>query len=126
MGNLSHYGGLVERYNVRLDVEHGKFKGYVELPEFMNLEQVRQFEESLTIVDKKKQEGVKTVELTAPDEKRLPVLLSVVTEWHIENIPEKPTLKTFPMTPAPLSHALVWEIYQALLNIWKGEDVPKD
>jgi len=53
----------------------------------------------------------------------LPAVLDCVQEWHVEGVPEKPTLQTFPGTPQPDSGQLLGWIIEELLDIITGESL---
>lgn len=93
----------------------------------MNILQVRAFEDAffgdLDEVSKTQKDA--RVFLSVSDERLLPFLLGFVTEWHIKNVPEKPTLETFPQTPRRPAHDLIVAISQGAYEIWRGEaEVP--
>ena len=99
-----------------------KFPGYVVLPEYLNLRQVRRVESALDgLADIKQPEGGKTLWFGVIEENRLPVVLECVQEWHIEGIPEKPTIETFPLTPASDAADLLRWLFEQIRNIWIGE-----
>lgn len=51
----------------------------------------------------------------------LPRVFDVVLEWKIKNIPEKPTLETFPMTPRlPSTQFIAW-IVGEIQRLYDGE-----
>jgi hypothetical protein len=103
-----------------------KFGGYIVLPEFLNIRQVRAFEDSLGSLDNSELDGEKRVWKSVEDEKRLPVLFAVVSEWHIEGVPEQPTLETFPMTPLGDAHDFIAWAYMLIRDLWIGEIVPNE
>jgi len=109
---------------VKLESTVEKFPGYVILPTYLNIYQVREFEDSLGDVNQEPLDEDRRVWISTFDEKRLPVVLSVVQEWHIEGVPEKPTLETFPMTPQVAAHELVTQLFNAVYRLWIGETVP--
>ena len=109
---------------MKFEPNNEKFKGYVELPEYLNIAQVRAFEDSLGDLNEGDEAGDKRVWISISDEKRLPVILLCVKEWHIEGVPEKPTLETFPMTPLKDAHDLVDTIFREISKLWMGETVP--
>ena len=97
-----------------------RFPGHVILPEFLNIGQVRAFEDALGDPDAGQVEN-KKVWISLSDERRLPAVLQCVQEWHIQGVPEKPTLETFPMTPLVPAHDLLNWIFGELLKMWTGE-----
>jgi hypothetical protein len=112
---------------VKIEIEQGKYNGHVILPEFLNILQVRKFEDSLGDIDAgQADEENKRIWLSVSDERRLPVLFDIVEEWHIEGIPEEPAVETFPMTPLTDAHAVIDKIYGGILKLWTGEQVPND
>jgi hypothetical protein len=111
---------------MKLESKVKKFPGHVILPDYLNIGQVRAFEESLGDINTEQADVDKKVWISITDEKRLPVVLMCVTEWHIEKLPDKPTLDTFPMTPLASAHQLIEQIYTAILELWTGEQVPNE
>ena len=102
-----------------------KFSGYVILPDFLNILQVRAFEDAYFGDPNELNRKGKKVFLSVSDEKMLPVILSIVQEWHIEGQPEKPTIETFVMSPVSDGHEFVRWLGGLLYNLWKGEtEVP--
>jgi hypothetical protein len=110
---------------MKLEIRNKRFSGYVILPEFLNLLQVRAFEDSLGDPNDEIDENMrnKRVWVSVADEKRLPVILQIVKEWHITGVPENPTIDNFPMTPISDSHALISEIYAGIYKLWIGESL---
>lgn len=51
----------------------------------------------------------------------LPAILLCVKEWHLANVPEHPTVETFPMTPRGKSSELVNWLWDEIAKIYKGE-----
>lgn len=57
----------------------------------------------------------------------LPALLKCVKEWHIEGLPEQPTIETFPFTPRDKTHELIEWLVTELRKIVDGEkNVPNE
>lgn len=113
---------------MRVDVDVKPFKGHVILPEFLNILQVRRFEDAyFGLLSEIEQDGDRRVFYSVLDEKMLPVLLGLVLEWHIEGVPEKPTIENFPQTPRGPAHDLLNRISSAVYEIWRGEvEVPNE
>lgn len=110
---------------MKLEITNEKFNGHVVLPDFLNILQVRAFEDSMGDLNEQASlDEDKKVWISIGDEKRLPVVLSIVKEWHVEGVGENPTLETFPMTPLLQAHALITEIYTGIYRLWLGEQVP--
>ena len=105
-----------------------KFPGHVILPEYLNLPQVRDFEDAIGLenideADKKDDR----IWLSVIAGKRLPVIFDCVLEWHIEGVPDEPTEDTFPMTPIADANELVGWLFGEIRQIWTGEvSDPKD
>lgn len=98
-----------------------QFPGHIILPDFLNVRQVRVFEDAyFGDPNEAKQKG-KRVFISVEDERILPVILDIVQEWHLENMPEKPTIETFPMTPVSVGHALISWISKELYKLYVGE-----
>lgn len=109
---------------MRHESELKRYPGHVILPEFLNIRQVRAFEDSLGLLDDGQVEGNKRVWKSVADERRLPVLIACVQEWHLDGIPEQPTVETFPMTPVGDAHDLIEWLYLLVRDLWIGESVP--
>ena len=85
-----------------------KFPGHVVLPDYMNAPQVRAFEDAyFGDPNAERPKKGERVYRTVQDAEMIPVFISAVQEWHIEGVPEKPSIETFPMTPQPAAHDLV-------------------
>lgn len=106
---------------MKIDSPVKRFPGHVILPDFLNIRQVRAFEDALPDLNEAQADENKRVWFSVADEKRLPVLFMVVSEWHIEGVPEHPTLDTFPMTPLKDAHSLIEWIFAAVRDLWLGE-----
>ena len=104
-----------------------KFTGSVTLPDFLNIGQVRAFEDAyFGDPNKVIREGERAF-VSVSDEKMLPVILDIVLEWNLEGQPEQPTLETVVMTPQNAGHELVSWIGGELFKLWRGEtDIPND
>jgi len=59
--------------------------------------------------------------LSVVDANQLPAILGCVEKWEIENIPEKPTLETFPASPRAETHKLIDWLFRELLTVYFGE-----
>lgn len=51
----------------------------------------------------------------------VPVLCQVVTEWHIANMPEHPTLETWPGSPRNASIEFTGWLVSEVMKIYQGE-----
>ena len=102
-----------------------KFPGYVVLPDFLNVFQVRAFEDAyFGDPNEAAREGEK-VYISVSDEKMLPIFVELIKEWHIDGIPENPTVQEVPMTPAKAGHELVAWLSGELFKLYVGEtEVP--
>lgn len=58
----------------------------------------------------------------------LPVLFRCVSEWHLDNFPEKPTIENFPASPRRDVSELISWIWDAIDTIYAGEieEVPNE
>jgi len=107
-----------------------RFPGHVILPEYLTLSQVRAFEDVLDSVRDRfavddSEESEKIVWLSVVSEERLPVILMCVNEWHIEGVPDKPTIDIFPMTPVANANDLVKWLFDLIRELWIGDyEVP--
>ena len=90
-----------------------RFSGTVVLPDYLTFPQYDAFNECW---EKAKVEGQSQRDR---NHAVIPGILAVVTEWHLESIPEKPTVETFPASPiASANRLLAWlftEITETLI-----------
>ena len=104
-----------------------KFPGHIILPDNWNIYQLREFEKTLPSADLEDDDRLSgRVWLGVTFEKQLPALLACVSEWHIKGIPEKPTMENFPTLPLADVNALISWIYDLLVKMWTGEQVPNE
>lgn len=110
---------------MRHESPNKRFTGYIVLPDFWNIQQLRAFESALpkTRNDSPPDDTKRIIWKGENIEQRLPALIACVSEWHIAGVPEKPTLETFPVTPIADAGALVDWIFELLQDIWLGETV---
>lgn len=98
------------------------FTGTIELPDYLNILQVRAFQDAyFGDPNALPPETGKKVYRSVEDLKILPVLLDIVLKWEIKRMPEKPTLETFPMTPAADAHDFIAWVSGEVYKIFKGE-----
>lgn len=104
-----------------------EYPGHVILPDFLNVYQVRSFEDAYFGDPNKVVKDGERAYISVSDEKMLPVLIEIVKEWHIENIPEKPGVEEIPMTPAEKGHEFVKWLSGELYKMYTGEaQVPNE
>lgn len=104
-----------------------RFPGSVNLPDFLNIRQVRQFQDAFFGDPNELVEQDKKIFLSINDEKILPVLLEIVQAWHIDGVPANPTVETFPATPVNPAHELIQWIAKEVLRLYIGEiEVPNE
>lgn len=103
-----------------------KFPGYIVLPDYLILPQVRTFENALSGLENIPQnDGF--IRFGVLDEHRLPVVLECVQEWHIEGVPENPTVDTFPLTPKRAASDLLKWAFEEVSKVYIGEiEVPNE
>lgn len=99
-----------------------KFPGHVIMPDFLTMPQVRAFEDCLDGIGKLDYGNEDRIWVSVVSEKRLPVILDCVKEWHIEGVPEKPDLGSFPMTPAVAANEFVGWLFGLIRELWIGEE----
>jgi hypothetical protein len=107
----------------RIDSPVAKFPGYVLLPDFLILPQVRTFEDALDTIDEIRKDAPKDsrVFISKLDAVYLPVILSIVAEWHIEGLPDKPMIESFPLTPRKATADLIAWLVDEIRRMWIGE-----
>lgn len=106
-----------------------KFKGTITIPDYLNIMQVRMFEDSLPTKEMLEQQldPNTRIWISVDIEKKLPVILSFVSEWNLEGIPKYPTLETFPASPTQIVGKLVDWIYKEIYKLWVGEiEIPNE
>ncbi len=74
-----------------------------------------------------KEKTQSVVRMTDDDKPKLPALLACVEAWNISNFPEKVSVETFPLTPRREAHNLVVKIFDAIKDIYNGEqEIPNE
>ena len=110
---------------MRVDSDVKNFSGHVILPDFMNILQVRAFEDAYFGDVNEAKKDNERIFFSVSDEKMLTFLLGFVSEWNIENIPEKPTRETFPQTPRKKAHEFIKNLTAKCFELYVGEiEVP--
>jgi len=100
-----------------------RFPGTVALPDHFTLPQVVDYEtagEKLIETVSSIPEGGR-IAFTKTDEIKLPAILGIVSEWHIEGVPETPTIESFPLTPRHDAHNLVDWLMGEITRVYTGE-----
>jgi len=95
----------------------------VVFPDFLILPQVRAFEDALDEIEEIRKDAPKDsrVFISKLDAVYLPVILSIVAEWNIKGLPDKPTMESFPLTPRKETAALIAWLVDEIRRIWIGE-----
>ena len=109
---------------MRIESPVKRFPGYVILPEYLTVPQVRAITTALGDPIKT-DEGDKYQALTfavKTDEIRLPAVIACISEWHLAGIPEHPALDNFPMSPMSSVHKLLDVLLAEIIKLWQGED----
>ena len=92
-------------------------KGYIILPDFLTLSQVRAFEDAFfgeQAVDKD------TTLYSVSVERMLPFILENVKEWHLEGVPDKPTGEE-------VRYKVVMWVSRQFNKLWQDElDIPNE
>jgi hypothetical protein len=118
-------------HNVNID----NFAGFVEFPDFLTYPQLARVEAAVKEVQEngertrtnEKGEDVFVYDFTQAHLLFLPVLFDIVKKWSVTNIPETPTLDTFPATPRESLVPLVEGMIQFLLKMrYKEVTVPNE
>jgi len=109
---------------MRFESPSKRFPGHVILPDYLNIRQVKAFEQSL-LSPEKLQEALENPEKLVPVsiglERRLPAVLECVSEWNLQGVPPKPNIETFPASPPEEVANLIQAIHSELNNIYRGE-----
>lgn len=100
-------------------VEH--FAGTVTLPDFLNILQLRKFQDGFFGDPNEVREEGKKAFLSVSDQRVLPAVLDIVLEWKLNNVPDKPTMESFPMTPYDKAHELLMWLVMEIYRIYTGE-----
>ena len=111
-----------------------RFPGTVTLPDFLILPQVLAWDETLIRKDEIKGRLPQDREPTFPERKKfrgeldaayLPAIFGIVQEWHIEGVPDVPTIENFPLTPRTPSAELTSWLIREIEALYYGEiDIP--
>ena len=106
------------------------FDGTIVLPDCLNYEQIIAWEKSQVIADelivtdeegkRRLAPGVFVNELRAP---KIPAILLIVCEWHLKNVPAKPTIATFPASPAKSAALLYDWLMEEISKLYAEEDL---
>ena len=95
-----------------------EFPGHIILPDFLTLAQVFAFEAASDNVTALKGGTIRRSQI---DAEYLPMIFAIVTEWHIDGQPDKPTLETWRATPRKASADLTaWAIGE-ITKMYLGE-----
>ena len=106
------------------------FPGTVILPDMLILPQVLAWNDMLIARDEVGDGVPKDRKLTLSENRKwigkidavyLPVVFEIVKEWHVEHIPEHPTIETFPLTPRlPSAQFIAWLVGE-IQKVYDGE-----
>jgi hypothetical protein len=106
----------------RIDTPEGwkKFSGYVEMRDPLPLLAVLTWEEAIQSIQAKRKDetGLTVIGMNVI---LLPAILACVESWHIDGVPEAPTMDTFPGTPRIASDMLVGWLIDKIRQICVGE-----
>jgi hypothetical protein len=106
------------------------FPGTVILPDMLILPQVLAWNDMLVAKDEVRDAVPKDRKLTLSENRKwigkidavyLPVVFGIVLEWHIEHIPEAPTVETFPLTPRLASAQFLAWLVGEIQKVYDGE-----
>ena len=102
-----------------------KFPGTVVMPEYLTLPQVLAFEAASDNIGELRkaatEKGDDGISRTKIDQQYLPVILSIVTEWRIDGVPNIPSLENFPLTPRRATAELIAWLIGEITRLWVGE-----
>ena len=97
------------------ETEIKRWSGSITLPDYLSWPQLMKWDGVLRATDKYREgDKIKSEYVMQFFNDLLPCILDVVQEWHIEGLPERPTVDTFPGSPelvAFLAEQLV-ELYR--------------
>ena len=94
-----------------------QFPGQVELPDAVTFPQYIAYQDALTAA--REENGARQ------NFALLPGLLACVLAWRLENVPEHPTVETFPASPpVAVSRLLAWIIAELSKMIHAADDSP--
>lgn len=98
-----------------------RWPGTVVLSDPLTFPQVFAFEDAIRAVQA---EG-KDINQSRVDGMILPGILACVEEWHLENIPEHPTIENFPATPPVSRSRLIAWLIESITELYtEADDVP--
>ncbi len=102
-----------------------RFKGSVIITDPLTIPQAQLIEAGMRLPKEESTDG--RVWLSVIDSNQLPAILACVETWSLENVPEKPTLETFPASPRAESHKLIEWIFREIMSVYLGEaEVPNE
>jgi hypothetical protein len=108
-------------------IEGKKFSGNVMIYDGFTLPQVELVEGGIASVNSIEVDEKGRYKMSDRDKPIVPVILECVEKWTLTNFPEKPTLDNFPMTPRKEAHALITSIWNAIVEVYNGEqEVPNE
>ena len=107
---------------MRHDSTVKQFPGYVDIPDRLTYPQFFEWERA-----RERVAVLEESDLMGRTYAFLPGILAIVSEWHIDGIPEKPTQDTFPATPiVPALGLIAWLIGIIGKIIGGVEDSPNE
>lgn len=100
-----------------------RWPGSVTITEQLTLPQVELIESALEPL----QDSGKQVFFTAIDKNTIPAIIACVEKWDLKNFPDPVALETWPMQARKESHMLIRLIWEAVIQVYIGEqEVPNE
>lgn len=109
-----------------VSIDFQPFVGTVAMPDYLTLPQVLAFEDvNAQIREMRENNSAGALSISKVDALNVPLVLSIVTEWHIETLPVDLSLENFPMTPRLASAKMLAAIIREITKLYRGEiDIP--
>jgi hypothetical protein len=99
-----------EKCVMKVTSEDPRWPGYIVLPEYMNFDSLVKWENALGVAKSENEKGSAS---SGFFEELLPIACSIITEWHIEGLPDKVDKSIF-----PASHKLIALVTGAVSDLY--------
>ena len=108
-----------------VSIDAAPFVGTVVMPDYLTLPQVLAFEDANAEIMELRETLGDKLTLAKVNAYNLPVILSIVSEWHISGLPEPLTAENFPASPRLASARFIAQVMGEITELYRGEiDIP--
>ena len=92
------------------------------MPDYMTLPQVLAYEDiNAQIREMREASPAGALSVSKIDALNIPLILTIITEWHILGIEEHPSMDNFPVTPRLASAQMIADIIREITRLYRGE-----